>query len=109
MVYIYIHAHAQTHTHKRTHTQSRPFYSVFVLNLEVEDKDRAEKHGCERFGEDARSHPLLYSIRCVRILIRVYQNLAHPVRSHSHPGSHPYPWFGQKRAQLEFRSAELVQ
>merc|ERR1712148_65320 len=88
-----MHTHKRTHINAHTHTQSRPFYSVFVLNLEVEDKDRAEKHGCERFGEDARSHPLLYSIRCVRILIRVYQNFAHPVRSHSHPGSHPYPWF----------------
>ena len=54
---------------------------------------RTKGHERERFGEDARSHPLLYSSRCVRILIRVLQNLAHPVRSHSHPGSHPYPWF----------------
>ena len=38
-----------------------------------------------------KAHPLLYSSRCLRILIRVWQNLAHPLHSRSHPGSHPYP------------------
>ena len=52
---------------------------------------RRKRHERECFGEDAHSHPLLYSSSCVRILVRVLQNLAHPVRSRSHPGSHPYP------------------
>ena len=72
------------------------FQCLLALNLKVKDKVKAKEHGCERFCEDAHSHPLPLFIKCVRILIHISQNLAHPVRSHSHPGSHPYPCHKQE-------------